>query len=198
MRKGNVKAKFINDFEENFYQFNGKEIQGSLKQQIKFQNGPFITFKNNYNTKSRGFTILSRVLVTLVLVCSVVIVGNIVNKRKLVNVDYLFQAANVEYTQEPILASSSYSGEVLKIYKGVNEKDSANAIQYFYYFNEIGELSNVDHLNFVNLTKNTEKIVDKKNNFGNLSELIEINEGDNIEVIIVYENNRQISKHFVA
>lgn len=198
MKKSSVKNKFINDFETNFYQFNGDEIHRNLKQQIRFQNGPFITYQNNYSTKSRGLTILTRVLAALVIVSALVFVGNLVNQRKHVNVDHLFQAANIEYTQEPILASSSYNGEVLGIYKGINEKNNTSQTQYFYYFNEIGKLSKADHLYFVNQTKNIEKVVDKKNNFGNLSELIEISEGDNIEVIIVYENNEQISRYFIA
>jgi len=189
-----IKEKFTTDHDIHFYKFESEPTSYRLLKEISYQNIPFTK-----REKTKWYTAYSRVFAGVALLFIVILVGNFIkdNNNNYTDVDSLFLAANIEYVEEPILVSSSYTGEELRIYKAYVEEDGKDIIIYYYFYNQVGD-PKVQHLLFVNKDKNINKTVNTQNNFGNLSDLIEITDLNNIEVVIVYNNQQTYSQFFIA
>lgn len=187
-----IKSNFKDDHELKFYDFDKESSLKYLKKEI-YQNTPFRGYE-----KTRGFLIISRVCVVMIIALSIVFVNKIISdKDRHTNVDDLFNAANIEYVPEPILVSSSYSGEELRVYQAYTKENGSNKVQYYYFYNQVGN-AGVKNILFKNKDKEIVQTVEISKKFGNLSELVSITSLDNIEVIIVYNNNKTYSQFFVA
>lgn len=191
MKKIDVREAFRKDFLENYYQFDGKEIFKNIKSEILYND--FMIDDYPKSNKVNSFLSYAVFFASAVLILTLFLINSsLFRKEPTVDVDSFFKVVDVDYDEKPVIISSSYRGEELRIYKA-----TSNNPEYYYFFNEKGE-ANVSHLLFVNKDKSITKKVDITKNFGNLTDLIEIKDYDNIEVVIVYRNNQTFSQFFVA
>lgn len=191
MKKNNVKEAFREDFATNYYQFDGKEIYEKIKEEIRHHR-----FFDDYVYVKKTNHLLSyaTVFVVFILVLVVYFINSPNFKRKtVVDVDSYFNEVNVEYDKTPVIVSSSYKGEELRIYKAVKNSKT----EYYYYFNA-SEHADVSHILFVNKDKSIEVKVEVTDHFGNLSDLVAINDHDIIEVVIIYNSDQMFSQFFIA
>lgn len=193
MRVSEVKKRFRKDFAKEFNFIDGEEIYQKITKDVRFQ----LPNKFNYKFNKRRKVNLPRLVSALLFVFILILAHHAIKDTREEGVDELFKEAKVEYHEEPILVSSSYKGEELRIYKGTS-KETEEQVQYFYYFSYGNTPSNVEYIAFVNLDTRENIVIRGDRKFGNISELINVSPEDNIKVIICYKDNQILSQIFVA
>lgn len=194
MRIRKVKEKFREDYIINFYQSDRYEVHKKLKRIINNQH----YFNSNVVTKKPlRLRLLTRAMALFLLVLVIITAGQYFsNQNQNVRVEEFFALENVEYVSDPVLVTSSYSGEELRIYQVVRNVDGVKETEYYYYFNQVN--NNVERLYFVNRDLSISIEINPEVNFGNLSNLINIGLFDDVEVGLIYSTDRVLSKVFTA
>src|SRR5690606_27371971 len=97
--------------------------------------------------KQKHQFVFSKMLTVLIFIVTVAFFGSFFVKEKPVEVDRYFKSAQIDYVQEPVLVTSTYSGEEVRIYKGIVKEDGFEKVQYYYYYNE-AKSSKVNYIYF--------------------------------------------------
>lgn len=190
MKFREVKKRFQEDFNNNFYNFDGVDVYNRIIMNRNF----YIPSTNTVNFRPKKFTLAIKILSLIFVVFLLYFSKYIVPSSKGSDLENYFK--DVDNASE-VLVCSSYRGEELRIYKGISKYSSNNDLQFFYYFIEVRD-SGTEYISFRNLNTTEYIEIFIVPMYGNISELISTNQNDIIEVTICYKNGHKLIQYFTC